>query len=97
MKELSFTWDQKKSQSNLVKHGVSFQDARTAFTDENARLISDPDHSLNEERFILLGLCSKLRLLVVVHTYRSNETEIRIISARKATKDEHLHYSGFLP
>ncbi|NQV72557.1 BrnT family toxin [bacterium] len=56
MKELNFTWDQKKSQSNLAKHGVSFPEAHTAFADDNARLIADPDHSQDEERFILLGL-----------------------------------------
>jgi len=96
MKGLSFTWDPKKGQSNLAKHGVSFPEAQTSFSDENARLIADPDHSQDEDRFILLGLSSKLRLLVVVHTYRQSESEIRIISARKATKKEHYHYSGYL-
>jgi len=97
MNGLDFTWDPKKASSNLAKHGVSFPQAQTAFEDENARLIPDPDHSQDEDRFILLGLSSKLKLLVVVHTYRKNESEIRIISARKATKREHQHYSGYLP
>jgi len=96
MYELNFTWDPKKAKSNLAKHGVSFPEAQTAFSDENARLIADPDHSEVEDRFILLGLSAKLRLLVVVHTYRQSESEVRIISARKATKKEHQNYSGYL-
>jgi len=64
------------------------------FYDENARLISDPDHSATEDRFVLLGLSEKLRLLVVVHTYRENDELIRIISARKAAANEAKNYGG---
>jgi uncharacterized DUF497 family protein len=65
MEELDFEWDTKKSRSNEVKHGVSFDEARSAFFDEHARLIEDPDESDDEERFILLGLSVQLRVLVV--------------------------------
>lgn len=80
----------------MAKHGVSLREAQTSFFDENGRLIYDLDHSEEEERFILLGISSKLRLLVVSHTYRKNESEIRIISARRATKYEQLQYNGYL-
>ncbi len=92
MNELRFSWDQLKNRSNMTKHGVSFEEAQASFLDENALLIPDPDHSKEEERFILLGIGSKLRLLVVIHTYRNDDAEIRIISARKATKREHTFY-----
>ncbi len=62
---LKFEWDSKKAASNLRKHGVSFEDAQTVFADENAKLIDDPDHSEEEDRFVLLGLSSSLRLLIV--------------------------------
>ena len=83
---LRFEWDPAKAAANLRKHGVSFEDAQTAFSDEHARLVNDPDHSAEEERFVLLGLSSSLRLLVVAHCYRSADSVIRIISARRATK-----------
>jgi len=89
---LSFEWDPKKAAANLRKHGVSFDDAQTVFSDENARLIDDPDHSEEEERFVLLGLSSSLRLLVVCHCYRSEGGVIRIISARKAEGHERNSY-----
>lgn len=85
--------DPRKAAANLKKHGVSFDEAKTVFYDENARLIADPDHSDNEERFILLGMSFRLRLLIVCHVYRSG-SEIRIISARKATKTESNFYAG---
>jgi uncharacterized DUF497 family protein len=81
-----------KAAANLRKHGVSFEDAQTAFSDEHARLVNDPDHSAEEERFVLLGLSSSLRLLVVAHCYRSADSVIRIISARRATKAEERSY-----
>ncbi len=62
------------------------------FFDENARLIPDPEHSINEERFIILGISNKLNLLIVVHVYKENDEIIRIISARKATKSEIKYY-----
>ena len=92
MKKLIFEWDDKKNASNKRKHGVSFEDAQTVFFDENAIEFDDPDHSIQEKRFILLGLSQSLKVLVVCHCYRSEESEIRIISARKATKKEQGVY-----
>jgi len=92
MSTLRFEWDESKATANERKHGVSFEEARTVFFDERARLIDDPDHSEDEERFILLGLSSTLRLLVVCHCYRSEGNVIRIISARKATAHESKSY-----
>jgi uncharacterized protein len=97
MTELSFTWDPQKNESNKAKHGISFEEAQTSFYDENGRLIFDPDHSEAEERFILLGISSSMHLLVISHTYRKDESEIRIISARRATKNEQRQYNGYLP
>jgi uncharacterized DUF497 family protein len=92
MSTLQFEWDARKATANAKKHGVSFEEARSVFYDERARLIDDPDHSEDEARFILLGLSSSLRLLVVCHCYRSNDNVIRIISARKATAGESKSY-----
>jgi uncharacterized DUF497 family protein len=89
---LIFEWDTRKNTTNLRKHDVSFEDAQTAFFDENAIEFDDPDHSANEERFILLGLSQSLKVLVVCHCYREDESIIRIISARKATKKEQKVY-----
>jgi uncharacterized protein len=89
---LKFEWDPKKAAANLRKHGVRFEDAQTVFADENAKLIDDPDHSGEEDRFVLLGLSSSLRLLVVCHCYRSEGNVIRIISARKADGNERNSY-----
>jgi uncharacterized DUF497 family protein len=95
MDGLKFEWDRRKETSNRNKHGVSFAQAKTAFFDENARVIADPDHSEEEDRFILLGLSSQLRLLVVCHCYREAQDTIRIISARKANRSERREYEGF--
>ncbi len=92
MKPLIFSWDDDKSKINIRKHGVSFEEAQTVFYDENAMIIQDPDHSILEERFVLLGLSRKARTLVVCHCYRENDDVIRIISARKADKDEERKY-----
>ena len=92
-----FEWDEKKNTSNKRKHGVSFEEARTAFLDDNARVIPDPDHSEDEARFVLLGLSISLRVLVVCHCYRHNDEVIRIISARKADEDEIKQYQWWLP
>ena len=92
MTTLHFEWDESKASANVAKHGVSFDEAKTVFYDERARLISDPDHSGDEERFILLGCSSGLKLLIVCHCYRANDGVIRIISARKATKREAASY-----
>ena len=92
MKALRFEWDTQKSLSNSRKHGVSFEEAQTVFSDENALLLADPDHSDEEDRFLLLGLSSEVRLLVVFHCYRARESVIRVISARKADKNEREQY-----
>ncbi len=89
---MRFAWDDAKALANRKKHAVSFEEARTAFEDCNALRIYDPDHSADEDRFVLLGLSSLLRLLVVCHCYRENEELIRIISARKATRNEAAAY-----
>lgn len=92
MKEIQFQWDKRKNTTNQKKHGITFEEAKTVFFDEHARLIEDPNHSEEEDRFILLGMSSRLKLLVVCHCYRESDGIIRIISARKATKNETKHY-----
>lgn len=87
-----FEWDEKKSTSNVRKHGVSFTEAMTVFYDPYSDLYHDPDHSLDEDRFILLGMSQSMRILVVNHNYRSNQEIIRIISARKASRMESRNY-----
>ena len=94
MKELCFEWDEKKAASNAKKHGVTFEEARTVFYDENAIQFYDPDHSDEEDRFILLGLSFKPQVLVVCHCFRETETVVRIISARKATTKERKPYAN---
>lgn len=91
-----FEWDERKNSANQKKHGVTFEEASTAFLDENARVLPDPDHSDEEDRFILLGLSIRLRMVVVCHCYRANEDVIRIISARKATAVERREYMRWL-
>lgn len=93
MNSLRFEWDEDKNRANERKHKVSFDEAKTVFYDENARLIPDPDHSEKEERFIIMGLSSYLRVLVVVHCFRENDGIIRIISARKATRNEQEYHN----
>ncbi len=88
MELIKFEWDENKNEINKKKHKISFDEAKTVFYDDNALLIDDPEHSEQEERFIILGTSSKANLLVVCHCYRQSETVIRIISARKATKTE---------
>lgn len=89
---LRFDWDERKNKRNRTKHGVWFEEAQTVFEDPCGRLFQDPDHSEEEERFVLLGMSSAGRVLVVVHCYRENESLMRIISARKATKKEVQSY-----
>lgn len=89
---LSFEWDERKNEINKVKHKVSFEEAQTVFYDERALVIDDPEHSQEEERFIILGMSTRANLLIVCHCYRASDTVIRIISARKATKTESMHY-----
>ena len=89
-----FDWDDAKARENIRKHGVSFEEARTAFSDDQAILLPDPDHSVDEDRFILLGLSSSLRVLTVVHCYRENDEVIQLISARRATRSERAQYGA---
>ncbi len=89
---IRFEWDSRKASANLRKHGVSFEEAKSVFFDDQARLIDDPDHSEDEDRFVLLGLSQNLRLLLVCHCYRTDGEVIRIISARKATRSEGRFY-----
>ena len=92
MDDIHFQWDEKKGALNKKKHSTSFTEAQTVFADENGLLLDDPDHSHSEDRLILLGLSSRLRLLVVSHTYRKDDAIIRIISARKASRSEQQQY-----
>jgi uncharacterized DUF497 family protein len=89
---MDFDWDKEKAAANQIKHGISFEEAQTVFNDCDALRIYDPDHSEEEERFVLLGLSSLFRVLVVCHCYREDDEQIRIISARKATKKETAAY-----
>ena len=92
MSALRFEWDGRKAAANLKKHGVGFEEAKSVFVDERGKLIDDPDHSEDEDRFVILGLSSALRLLLVCHCYRREGNVIRIISARKATAKESKVY-----
>ena len=94
MKTIRFEWDTEKAKLNVEKHGVSFQEAETVFYDEQAIQFYDDDHSGWEDRFLMLGLSAKLKLLLVCHCFRGSDSVIRIISARKATKAEARHYGG---
>ena len=89
-----FDWHPAKARENVRKHGVSFEEAQTVFADEQALLLDDPDHSVGEQRFVILGLSAPLRLLLVVHSYREDDDVIRIISARKATRSERDQYAA---
>ena len=92
MGNIQFEWDERKNLENKQKHGVSFEEAQTVFLDENAIRYFDPDHSQDEDRFIMLGMSFKLRVLVVCHCFRADDSIIRIISARKANKRESEDY-----
>jgi uncharacterized DUF497 family protein len=89
---IEFAWDRRKARSNMVKHGVSFEEAQTVFLDESARLIDDPDHSGEEDRFLLLGYSFQARCLIISHCYRQSDLVIRLISARRATQHEEEMY-----
>ena len=94
MNSISFSWDDRKNKANQSKHGVSFEEAQTVFFDETAIECFDPDHSKGEDRYLMSGISYRLGILVVSYTLRKDETEIRIISARKATKKEQKAYTG---
>lgn len=93
---MRFAWDKEKAEENRRRHGVFFEEAATVFADENGRLKHDPDHSQEEDRFLLLGFSAKLRLLIVCHACRENDEVIRILSARKATRNERKQYGSYL-
>ena len=80
MNEIKFEWDENKNTINKRKHGISFEEAQTVFRDEEALVIDDPDHSQEEERFIILGFSEKANLLVVCHCYRASDSIIRLSS-----------------
>ena len=92
MSEIRFVWDESKNRPNKRKHRVSFEEAKSVFYDENAIQFPDPDHSQDEDRFLMLGVSHRLRVLMVCHCFREGNSIIRIISARKATKKEIEHY-----
>lgn len=95
MSRFQFVWDSNKSDNNFKKHGVTFNEAMSAFNDENGQEFFDPNHSeLEEDRFLFIGISNRLRLLLVCYCYRENDFTIRIISARKATKKESSFYTG---
>ena len=94
MASIRFEWDPRKAAANLQKHGVSFGEAETAFYDDYAAILEDPDHSSDEERFLLLGMSAGLRVLLVVHCVREGGSIIRLVSARKATRSERAQYDA---
>ena len=92
MNKPTFEWDENKNNINKRKHKISFEEAKTVFLDYDALYMPDPEHSESEERFIILGMSTRANLLIVCHCYRHSESVIRIISARKADKDEQQTY-----
>ena len=92
MNKITFHWDEQKNKINQQKHGISFAEAKSVFFDDYAIQFWDEDHSQEEERFLLLGISSKMRILIVVHCFREEDSIIIIISARKATKNESQEY-----
>ena len=94
MDRIKFEWDENKNIINKKKHGISFEEAQTVFYDADALVISDPEHSVAEERFVIMGISSYANLLVVCHCYRASDTVIRLISARQATHNETKQYNN---
>lgn len=92
MVDLRFEWDENKNRENIKRHGIPFEEAQTVFLDEHAIRFFDPDHSKDEDRFIMLGMSFRLRVLVVCHCFRKSDTVIRIISARRAGMHEAKNY-----
>jgi uncharacterized DUF497 family protein len=87
-----FDWDENKNRINLEKHGITFEEASTVFFDDRAILFDDPEHSIDEDRFLLLGMSETAKVCIVCHCYRESDTVIRIISARQATRKEEERY-----
>ncbi len=92
----AFVWDPGKNDENVKKHGISFDEAKSVFYDDYARVIHDPDHSIDEDRFIIMGMSITLKVLIVSHCYREKDHVIRIISARRANKNEQEQYLEFM-
>lgn len=90
--EITFEWDETKNLKNIDKHGLSFEEAKEVFYDDNAIMFDDPDHSIGEERFLIIGETISQKICIVSHCYRDNDNVIRIISARRATKNEKSRY-----
>lgn len=88
----SFDWDENKNRINPEKHGITFEEASTVFFDDRAILFDDPEHSIDEDRFLLLGMSETAKVCIVCHCYRESDTVIRIISARQATRKEEQRY-----
>lgn len=95
MNGITFEWDEKKNKINQTKHGITFEEAKTVFYDDNAIVFDDPDHSVEEERFLILGFSKRENLCIVSHCYRGKNDTVRIISARKATKNETKIYHEY--
>lgn len=94
MNDLSFDWDESKNTQNQKKHGIAFEEAQTVFFDDNAVEFYDEIHSDYEDRFLILGISARFRMLMICHCYKEDEDIIRIISARKATYNERKFYPG---
>lgn len=92
MRDINFAWDENKNEINKKKHGLSFEEAREVFEDDNAILFDDPDHSIEEERFLIIDAIRSAKICIVSHCYRNDDNVIRLISARKATKNEQRIY-----
>lgn len=92
METIKFEWDKNKNEINKAKHGLSFEEAREVFEDDNAILFDDPDHSVGEERFLIIGMVKSSKICIVSHCYKDSNNVIRIISAREATKNERKIY-----
>jgi len=94
LSERTFAWDEEKQAANIKKHKITFIEATTVFDDENALIRDDPDHSQNEDRFIIIGFSENARLFIVCHCNRTDDSIIRIITARKANRRERREYGG---
>ena len=92
METINFEWDENKNSRNRKKHGISFEIAKEVFYDNAAILFDDPDHSIGEERFLIIGMVRSSKICIVSHCYRDSDNVIRIISAREATKNEKKIY-----
>ena len=96
MESIRFEWDDNKNQTNKIKHGIDFEEAKTVFYDDDAIVFDDPEHSMEEERFLILGISKHENLCIVSHCYRGEDNIIRIISARKATRNETKTYNRYV-